>query len=64
MYKVRHKQSKNIYAIKVINKKKIIDNKLTEQIKLEVKIMYQLDHPNVVKLYNHFEDEDNFYLIL
>ncbi len=64
VYKVRHKQSKNIYAIKVINKKKIIDNKLTEQIKLEVKIMYQLDHPNVVKLYNHFEDEDNFYLIL
>ena len=64
VYKVRHKQSKNIYAIKVINKAKILENNLVEQIKLEVKIMYQLDHPHVVKLYNHFEDDDNFYLIL
>lgn len=26
--------------------------------------MYQLNHPHIVKLYNHFEDNDNFYLIL
>ena len=53
-----------MYAIKVINKKKIIENKLIDQIKLEVKIMYQLNHEHVVKLYNHFEDDSNFYLIL
>lgn len=64
VYKVRHKKSKNIYAIKVINKAKIIANDLVEQIKLEVRIMYELDHENIVKLYNHYEDEDNFYLIL
>lgn len=64
VYKVRHKKSKNIYAIKVINKAKIIANDLVEQIKLEVRIMYELDHEHIVKLYNHYEDEDNFYLIL
>ena len=26
--------------------------------------MYELNHEHIVKLYNHFEDEDNFYLIL
>lgn len=26
--------------------------------------MYKLDHEHIVKLYNHYEDEDNFYLIL
>ena len=64
VYKVRHKLSKNIFAIKVINKTKIIEHDLVEQIKLEVKIMYNLNHENVVKLHNHYEDDDNFYLIL
>jgi serine/threonine protein kinase len=61
---VRHKASSNIYAIKVINKAKIIEHDLVEQIKLEVEIMYKLQHPYVVKLYNHYEDDDSFYLIL
>jgi serine/threonine protein kinase len=30
----------------------------------EVKIMYSLNHPYILKLYNHFEDEINIYLIL
>jgi len=64
VYKVRHKVSKNVFAIKVINKAKIIEHDLIEQIKLEVKIMYNLNHEHIVKLYNHYEDDDNFYLIL
>lgn len=27
-------------------------------------IQYKLDHPNILKLYNHFEDESNIYLVL
>jgi len=64
VYKVRHKVSKNVFAIKVINKKKILEHDLVEQIKLEVKIMYKLNHDHILKLYNHYEDDDNFYLIL
>lgn len=64
VYKVRHKVSKNIYAIKVINKAKIIEHDLVEQIKLEVEIMYKLDNKYIVKLHNHYEDDDSFYLIL
>lgn len=64
MYKVRHKVSQNTYAIKVISKQKIIEHDLVEQIKLEVEIMYKLNHPYIVKLYNHYEDDESFYLIL
>ena len=33
-------------------------------IKNEIKIMYMLEHHNIVKLYTHFEDKDKVYLIL
>lgn len=32
--------------------------------KTEIKIMYELYHPNIVKLYNHFEEDDSIYLIM
>ena len=31
---------------------------------LEMKVMYMLDHPNILKLYNHFEDNKFIYLIM
>ena len=64
VYKVKHKTSGNIYAIKVISKKKIIEQDMCEQIKLEVRIMYSLNHEHIIKLYNHYEDDDYFYLLL
>eukprot|EP00826_Nyctotherus_ovalis_P065758 TRINITY_DN9674_c0_g3_i1.p1 TRINITY_DN9674_c0_g3~~TRINITY_DN9674_c0_g3_i1.p1 ORF type:complete len:702 (+),score=282.09 TRINITY_DN9674_c0_g3_i1:200-2305(+) len=64
VYKVKHKANKHIYAIKVIGKQKVIENDLVEQMKLEIKIMYQLNHPNIIKLYNHFEDNESFYLVM
>lgn len=26
--------------------------------------MYKIDHPNIIKLYNHYEEEEYIYLIL
>lgn len=62
--KVKHKVSKNVYAIKVISKEQIVTNKLCEQIRLEVRIMYSLNHEHIIKLCNHFEDDKYFYLVL
>lgn len=64
VYKVRHIQTGNLYAIKVISKSKVIERNMVEQLKREVRIMYCLTHPNIIKLYNHFEDDNNVYLIL
>lgn len=64
VWKVIHKKTNNIYVIKVIDKKNIIEQKLVEQMNREIEIMYKVDHPHIVKLVNHFEDDSKFYLIL
>lgn len=48
-------------AIKIIDKSKV---KNVERFKLEVEIMMKLDHPNVLRLYDYFEDQVNVYLVL
>ena len=35
-----------------------------EMIAREIKIMYMLDHKNIVKIYTHYEDSDKVYLIM
>lgn len=64
VYKVTHKTSKRIFALKVIRKDKIKKNKMETQIQNEVKIMYSLKSEFVVCLYNHFEDDENLYLVM
>ena len=34
-----------------------------ERFLTEVKILQTLDHPNVIKLYEYFEDDTNVYLV-
>jgi len=62
--KVQHKKSQVIYAIKQMDKKRLKNSGMIEQIKTEIKIMYSLSHENIVKLFNHFEDDNNIYLII
>lgn len=38
--------------------------KIDKQVLNEIRIMYSLDHENIIKLYNHFEDDKKCYLIL
>ena len=64
VWKVRHKITKKIFAIKVINKESIVKQKMVEQTNREIEIMYKLDHPHIIKLYSHFEDDEDFCLIM
>ena len=64
VWKVRHKDTDKVYVIKVICKQNIISQKMTDQINRETQIMYNLNHPHIIKLINHFEDDENLYLIM
>lgn len=64
VFKVRHKQTGHLYAIKMISKQKIVMKNMLDQLQRELRIMYSLNHPYIIKLYNHFEDQRNFYLIM
>jgi calcium-dependent protein kinase len=55
-----HKTTKKERAVKKVAKKKI---KNMERFKQEIKILQMLDHPNILKLYEYFEDEKNVYIV-
>lgn len=62
--KVQSRLSGKFYAMKVIAKKKIENYNMKDQLKNEVKIMSQLSHPNIIKLYTIFEDKKNIYFVI
>ena len=61
---VQHNLTQAQYAIKAIDKrnKDNIDEK--DYFRREAEIMYRIYHPNIVKLYGHFEDNTYCYFIM
>lgn len=58
--KAVHRTTHQERAVKKVAKKKI---KNMDRFKQEITILQQLDHPNVLKLYEYFEDSKNVYLV-
>ena len=50
-------------AIKAIAKKRL-DKDMVRHIKSELKILNTLDHPNIIKYYEDFENESHFFLVM
>ncbi len=63
VYKATHRQTNQIYAVKMISLQKVSDK---EKISLEreVKIHSRLSHPNIIKLYSSFTHENKLFLVL
>jgi serine/threonine protein kinase len=61
---VKVKATGKEYALKEIDKRSIKRTGMERQVTNEIKIMYSLDHENIIKLYNHFEDEINCSLLM
>ena len=64
VYLVKHKKTNVTYAMKEINKNDKNNQEGKPYFRREIEIMYKVHHPNVVKLYSHFEDERNCYFIM
>jgi serine/threonine protein kinase len=64
VYKVKNKKNKLIYAIKQVSKKQIKAQKMVSQINNEIRIMYSVNHENIIKLFTHFEEDDYIYLVI
>ena len=61
---VSHKKTKAVYALKAIDKSVPENIEQKANFNREVEIMYKLNHPNIVKLYGHFEDEKYCYFLM
>lgn len=60
----RHRQTGTIYALKKIFKSTLKEYKMIDQFIKELKIHYKLNHPNIVKLYTHFQDDYHLFLLM
>ena len=57
-----HKLSNDERAVKIITAKSL-DDKAKAVLRNEIEILKSLDHPNVVKMYEYFEDDNNVYIV-
>ena len=64
VYLAREKKTNFIVAIKVLDKTAIRSMKAQKQIIREIKIHSYLNHPNIIKLYGVFHDNDKVYMIM
>ena len=58
-----HKKTNRLYSIKAIRKDKIVKVNFTNTLNKYIEIMYKVDHCYFLRLLNHFEDDNNLYLI-
>jgi hypothetical protein len=56
--------TKETYALKVQNKKDIIDYNQVDGVIREKDIMIKLDHPFLIKLVNHWKDDNKLYMLM
>ncbi|KAL3232196.1 Serine/threonine-protein kinase RAD53 [Nakaseomyces bracarensis] len=50
------------FAVKIINKKKVIGN--MDGVSRELEVLQKLDHPRIVSLKAFYEDDDNYYMVM
>lgn len=62
MRKCSNRKTGAIRAVKIIRKDSL-DSKEKQRFFQEIDILRQLDHPNIVRLYEVFQDEKRYYLV-
>lgn len=60
--KCLHKETKALRAVKIINKKYLPEDQKAKFLS-EIDILKQLDHPNILKLYEFFKDSKRYFLV-
>ena len=63
VFKVVHKKTGNIRSIKVIPKNNLKPGFTKDEIIQEINILKSLDHPHIIKMFEFYVDENNYYLV-
>jgi NUAK family SNF1-like kinase len=64
VHRVTDKYSGRVFAIKKIDKYKIKQHNMLSQIWTEISIMYQINHRNIVRMFDHFESDSHLCLVM
>ncbi len=63
VFKVVHKKTGNIRSIKVIPKNNLKPGFTKDEIIQEINILKSLDHPHIIKMFEFYVDDNNYYLV-
>ena len=58
-----HKARKTVYALKVMDKKEIVANKMTKGVMREKNVLASVEHPFIVDLLSTFQDDYRVYML-
>ncbi|KAG7661692.1 NRC2 [[Candida] subhashii] len=64
VYLVREKQSNRLYAMKILNKREMIERNKIKRALAEQEILATSNHPFIVTLYHSFQSRDYLYLCM
>jgi protein kinase A len=63
-YQVRSKHNLLFYAIKVLNKERVVKMKQIEHTNNEMLVLEQLQYPFIINLWGTFQDATNLYMVM
>jgi CRP-like cAMP-binding protein/tRNA A-37 threonylcarbamoyl transferase component Bud32 len=61
---VVHKKTSKTYALKILQKAQIVALKQEKNIMNEREVLWKLDHPFIIKLFDTYRDHDRLYMLL
>lgn len=64
VFKVHHKKTGQFRAMKVIKKDTVCLQDDDQKFLKEIEILIKADHPNIIKIYEYYVDNINYYLIM
>ena len=64
VYLARDKKENFVVALKVLHKAQLVKDNMCHQLRREIEIQARLNHPNILKMYTYFWDDDRIYIVL
>ncbi|OHT06860.1 CAMK family protein kinase [Tritrichomonas foetus] len=64
VYRVTETNTGKDFALKAISRDRVAKPKSLEKLKSEISIQRSLDHPNILKSFDSFEDSSNYYILI
>jgi polo-like kinase 1 len=64
VYRVTNEATGEAFALKAISRDRVVKPKTFEKLKTEIAIQRPLNHPNVLRSFDSFDDANNYYIVL
>ena len=64
VWQVLYKKTKELFALKEMSKRKILDKKSEKSVTNELLLLKKLNHPFIVNMHYAFQDNENLYLVI